>query len=216
MNTPHRDETTELAVCLFGGSFDPVHCGHVALAKAAHNALNLDRVVFVPGRMSPHKTGTIPAPAEHRLAMLRLAIAGLPWALVSTWEIERAGPSYSWETAEHFAAVLPPGSRTYWLLGADQWQALDDWARPEVLARRLHFIVFPRGGAAVSPKPGFDCTLLDVPHPASSTAVRAAVAQGRDVSHLVPTAVADYIERHGLYRTGPVEPSTDPEMAGEH
>jgi nicotinate-nucleotide adenylyltransferase len=200
MNTPLLERRPGPAICLFGGSFDPVHHGHLALADAARERLEIERVIFLPGRVSPHKPESLPAPAEHRVAMLRLAIAGRPWAEVSSWEIERAGPSYSWESAEHFVAALPSNARLFWLLGADQWRVLESWAHPDVLARRLHFIVFPRGGIGIDPKPGFFHTALDLEHPASSTAVREAVAAGRDILHLVPREVADYIARHGLYR----------------
>jgi nicotinate-nucleotide adenylyltransferase len=189
-----------LSVALFGGSFDPVHLGHVAIANAAKCRLGLDRVVFIPCRQSPHKGASDPAPACHRLAMLELAVASRPWAEISTFELDRPPPSWSWQTAEHFAHTTPAGTRLFWLLGADQWAALDSWARPARLAELVHFIVFPRGNIKVNRRPGFSHTLINVRHPASATTIRSAIANGRPIDGLVPAPVRDYIVKHRLYR----------------
>lgn len=188
-------------LCLFGGSFDPVHLGHTTLAAAAVNRCAVQKIIFIPAWRSPHKQDRDPpAPAAARLAMLRLAVADAPWAEISGWEIERAAPSYSWQTAEHFAALAGHGTDLCWLLGADQWAALHTWARPDILAARLTFLVFPRGLEPVVPRPGFRHETIDLRHPASSTAVRAAVRAGQSLDGLVAPAVAAYIDRHRLYR----------------
>lgn len=190
-------------LCLFGGSFDPVHLGHTSLAAAVVNSCAVQKVVFIPAWRSPHKQDhDPPAPAADRLAMLRLAVAGIPWAEVSGWELERAMPSYSWQTAEHFATLAGPGTELCWLLGADQWAALHTWARPEMLAALLTFIVLPRGPETIRPRPGFHHEMVNVSHPASSTAVRAAVHAGRSLQGLVAPPVAEYIREHGLYQEG--------------
>lgn len=189
-------------LCLFGGSFDPVHLAHVALAEAAWRQARLDHILFVPAWRSPHKLGQQMASAEDRLAMLRLAVAGLPWAGISTWELERAAPSYSWQTVEHFSELSGPETELFWLLGADQWEKLPAWARPEYLAARVTFLVFPRGDIAVLPRAGFRHQFIDVRHPASSTAVREAVRARQPLAGLVPDAVAAYITEKGLYRPG--------------
>lgn len=191
--------------CLFGGSFDPVHLGHLALAAAAREQAEVSKVIYLPAWRSPHKlAGAGPAPAVHRCAMLELAVAGRPHEEVSTWEIERERLSYSWETAEHFTTLLreqgPPGARLSWLLGADQWEKLDTWAHPSRLAKLLVFLVFPRDGYAIYPRPGFIHQELQAHHPTSSTAVRAAVKSGAPLEGLVPPAVATYIRQHGLYQ----------------
>ena len=94
-------------IALFGGTFDPVHCGHVFLADKARKAMELDEIRFIPCRISPHKSGTQPTPAADRLEMLRLATKDLPWAVVDDCEILREGPSFSYQTAEAMAARFP-------------------------------------------------------------------------------------------------------------
>lgn len=191
--------------CLFGGSFDPVHWGHLALAAAARCQAEVEKVIYLPAWRSPHKqSGPAPASALHRCAMLELALAGRSGEELSRWEVERAQVSYSWETAEHFTAILraqkPAGTRLCWLLGADQWEKLDTWARPERLAELLVFLVFPREGSVIRPREGFLHQELQAHHPASSTAIRAAVKSGEPLEPLVPPTVASYIHQHGLYQ----------------
>lgn len=184
-------------IALFGGSFDPIHLGHIEIARAAQAACDLDRVVFVPCWQSPHKSkGTIASP-EQRVKMLELATDDLAWVQISRWELERDTPSYSWMTAEHFAGEYPH-AQLFWILGADQWDALDRWAEPAKLAQLLTFIVFPRGNAP-EPKADFAHQSIDIRHPASSTEIRRGLADGRDVSVLLPPKVADYIAVEKLY-----------------
>lgn len=157
---------------LFGGSFDPIHLGHTALAEAAVEAAGLDRVVFIPCRQSPHKSSATVADAEQRCAMIELAIADFAWAELSRIEIEREGPSFSWRTAEKIAE-REPETELFWILGADQWEVIGTWAKPEILAELLTFLVFPRAGGAVAPKAGFQFQQLpDFEHAASATAIR--------------------------------------------
>ena len=102
----------------------------------------------------------------------------LPWAEVSDWEIERPAPSFSWQTAGHFASLLGPEVELWWLLGDDQWRVLETWARPEVLASQLRFAVVPRGEARILLKPGFRHEVVAFHHPASATAVRQRCSTG--------------------------------------
>lgn len=183
---------------LFGGTFDPVHLGHLHVAELAKSALALDQVRFIPCRISPHKLASTPTPADERLAMLRLATAGLPWAVVDDIETIRDGPSYSWQTAEAMKSRFP-GARLFWIMGADQWQALPSWAEPERLAACVEFIVFSRGSIPGS-RPDFVLHTIQSEHPASATRIRTDLASGQCSHPWLHPAVANHIARHGLYR----------------
>ncbi len=185
-------------IALFGGSFDPIHLGHIEIARAAQAACDLDRVVFLPCWQSPHKSEATIASAAQRLEMLELATRDLPWAEVSKWELERDRPSYSWMTAEHFAQAHPR-AELFWILGTDQWRTLERWAEPEKLAELLTFVVFPRGEDPVANE-FFRHFPIDVRHPASSTEIRHRLATGLDVSAMLAPEVADYIAAEKLYQ----------------
>ena len=191
-------------IALFGGTFDPVHLGHLHLAGTARAALDLDQVRFIPCRISPHKLDTTPTSAEARLVMLRLATADLPWAVVDDLETRREGPSFSWETAVAMRGKFP-GARLFWIMGVDQWKVLLGWAEPEKLAACVEFVVFSRGEAPV-PRDGFVMHALACDHPASATAIREAIAAGRDTGGWLDPAVEAYIREHGLFRASGVLP----------
>lgn len=171
-----------MRTCLFGGSFDPVHAGHLAIAAAAREACALERVVFLPAACSPFKQeGSALFGPEARLSMLRTAVAGLPWAEVSDLDIRMPAPSWSWRIVEAYLAERP-GEALYWLLGVDQWELLHLWARPEYLAEHLTFIVCHREGQAPEPREGVRAVFLRGPeHPASSSAIRACLQGGTAV-----------------------------------
>jgi len=183
-------------ICLFGGTFDPVHLGHLAIARAAVDALALDVVRFLPCRTSPHKLHHQSAAADHRVAMLELATRGIPWAVIDRFDLDHSGPSYSWRTVLAMRD-RHPGARLFWLLGGDQWRELPTWARPEILASQLEFIVAARDGA-VDPRDGWTCHLLPAVHPASASVIRASAATGLRHDWLDP-AVAAYLRDHRLY-----------------
>jgi nicotinate-nucleotide adenylyltransferase len=191
----------EKRIALFGGSFDPPHTGHLAIAQDAVEKCGLNQVIFIPCRESPLK-GKLPgAPADQRLEMLRLAVAGLPWAQVSDWELLQPGPSYSWQTVEHFAAEYP-GARLYWLMGFDQWADIERWARPEFLREHITLIVFPRDGLPPVARKGWQTVFLPGEYEGSSTEVRRLIAAGESADRMLLPAVQDYILKAGLYKQG--------------
>jgi len=159
-------------LAIFGGSFDPVHRGHLAMAATARERLALDGVLFVPCAVSPFKSGTV-ASGSQRREMLETAIAEaeMDWAGIDDFELDRPAPSYSWETARHFFNSRP-GVKWHWILGTDQWDQIERWAEPEILRDLLHFIVFSRAGTVVRGRPGWRFTAIEFEHPASSTAIR--------------------------------------------
>jgi nicotinate-nucleotide adenylyltransferase len=130
-------------IAIFGGTFDPVHLGHIHLASLAQTALALDEVRFLPCQISPHKPGSSPTSGAERGEMLRLATADISWAMVDDSELHQTGPSYSYQTAEAMAERFP-GARLFWIMGGDQWQALPRWKYPERLAKCVEFIVLAR------------------------------------------------------------------------
>ena len=170
-----------MRTCLFGGSFDPVHEGHIAIAKAAVAACGLERVVFLPAACSPFKqeARALFSP-ELRLAMLRKATQGMAQAVVSDLDLRLPPPSWSWRLVESYRAAHPQ-DELYWLLGTDQWELLHLWARPEYLAEQLTFIVYHRGSEPEM-RPGVRAHFLPGPeHAASASAIRADLLAGRDL-----------------------------------
>ena len=184
-------------IALFGGTFDPIHEGHLAIASKARDALALDEVRFLPCHVSPHKTGTVSAPPQDRLEMVRLATRDLPWAVADEHDLRAPQPAYSYRTAEEMARRYP-GSRLFWLMGADQWRALPRWKEPERLAAQVEFIVFARDGAP-APRPPWKAHFVEGLHPASATGIRQKLAMGEEPAWL-PAPVAGYIRRNGLYK----------------
>jgi nicotinate-nucleotide adenylyltransferase len=183
---------------LFGGTFDPVHLGHLHLARLARAELALDEVRFIPCRISPHKQGSEPTPAAERLAMLRLATHNEPWAVVDETETLREGPSYSWQTAREMRDRFP-AARRFWIMGTDQWEALPHWAHPERLAECVEFIVFSRGAPA-TPRDGYVLHAIRTDHPASATRIREALAIGENHHPWLDPEVEAHLRRQGLYR----------------
>jgi len=197
---------------ILGGTFDPPHVAHLALASAARNALRLDAVLFIPAGDPWRKAGRPMSPAADRLAMVRAAVAGLPWARVSAIEVDREGPTYTLDTVETLIAERGEAAGQWWfILGEDALRDLPHWHEPQRLIARVRLAVARRGGAAgplVTPElaaalPGIEDRVDAVPMPSmdvSATDIRARVREGRSTEGLLPEAVRAYIDAHGLYR----------------
>lgn len=196
---PPEETQPPTRIALFGGTFDPIHDGHIHLANVAREALALDEVRFIPCRISPHKSDRRPASAADRLAMLRLAIDGLPWATLDDRELHALEPSYSYLTARSIAAEFP-NSRLFWLMGADQWRALPQWKEPGTLASTVEFVVLARDGQHPEPREGYRLHVVCGEHPASATAIRGAISTGTEFVRGLAPAVAGWIAQHQLYR----------------
>src|SRR5262245_62043378 len=123
---------------IYGGSFDPVHLGHLLVAQAAYEELGLEKLVFVPAAQSPFKQDAHPAPGPVRARLLRLALAGKPWCLVDDQEVRRAGVSYTVDTLRDYARRFP-GAQLYYLIGADNVAGLPQWRAAEELAQLAEF-----------------------------------------------------------------------------
>jgi nicotinate-nucleotide adenylyltransferase len=190
---------SETKIAFFGGTFDPVHIGHLHLATLAKDSLGLDQVRFLPCQISPHKPGSKPAGGDDRLEMLRRATANLPWAVVDDFEIiQTTGPSFSYLTAETMA-LRHPSARRFWIMGGDQWDSLPRWKHPERLSACMEFIVLARGNSP-QPRPGFRLHVVEGQHPASSSAIRGAISNGQKNHPWLPAGVADWIESRKIYQ----------------
>lgn len=185
---------------LFGGSFDPVHCGHLLVAQAACEELGLTRLHFVPAAQSPFKPGNIPAEAEQRLRLLRLALAGWTHCEIDTQEIHRGGISYTIDTVRDYARRFP-GAQLFYLIGADHVPTLPKWREAGQLAGLVEFVIIPRPGEeqARLPAPFRGRQLAGFPLGVSSSQVRERVRLGLGLRGLVPEAVAEAIANSGLY-----------------
>ena len=184
-------------VGVFGGTFDPVHVGHLAIAAAALECVPLDRVIFVPARRSPLKDRGPFAAEQDRLAMLRLATSDEPRFVVSTIELDREGTSYTVDTLER----LQGEGELYLVIGADALSEFDRWRSPDRIRELAVVLVASRPGApqAIGNERliVFDAPCLDI----SSRELRARAARGRSLRYLVPDAARRHLEQSGLYRT---------------
>lgn len=188
---------------VFGGTFDPPHVGHLALAEWAREALALERVIFVPAARPPHKRGKRMSPAVDRVAMTRLAVRGNPAFTVSTLEVRRTGPSYTVDTLRALARAHPPA--TLWLLmGEDSLHEFHTWHAPDRILELARLAVAGRPGARAPRRvarlaPGRVTWLRNPELQISSSVIRARARAGRSVRYWVPDAVARYFAAHRLY-----------------
>jgi nicotinate-nucleotide adenylyltransferase len=190
----------QMKLGLYGGSFDPVHLGHLLVARAAHEELGLDRVVFIPAAQSPFKPGHLPTPGATRAMMLRMALQGLPWASLDLLEIERGGVSYTVDTLRHFRSAQPD-AELFYLIGGDHAPSLPQWKDAATLAALAQFVVIPRPGspAPALPDPFHGESLRGFPLGVSSSELRARVGSGKSIRFLTPDAVGEAIATNRLY-----------------
>jgi len=198
---------------LLGGSFDPVHRGHVELALAVHAALGLERVVFLPTAVPPHKPGRTFAPPLSRYAMVELALLDHPELVVSDLELTVGRPAYTIDTLEHLAAERP-GRDLVLLLGSDSLAALDTWRRWPELLERARLAVVERPGAArakvvadLAPELAERLAAARIdwiehrPHPASASEIRRRLAAGEAIPEgWLEPRVLTFVRKYGLYR----------------
>jgi nicotinate-nucleotide adenylyltransferase len=192
---------------MFGGAFDPPHIAHVALARAAVEQLGLDQLRIFPTGQAWHKARAL-TDGVHRLAMARLAFAGVPRAVVDSREVSRSGPTYTIDTLRELQAENP-GAQLVLVIGADQAEALHSWRSAGEIAK-LAIISIAERARPMGADAAFDASKLPPgrfepvelpPMPVSATEIRACVAAGQGIAQLVPAPVAGYIDRYHLYRT---------------
>ena len=222
MELPHNLGTR---VGILGGTFDPVHNGHLAIAEAVRQAMALSSILFVPAFLPPHKLTYSISAFEHRAAMLDLAVAERPGCSVLRLEAEREGPSYSIDTLRTLRQTLGQDVHLFFIIGMDAFAEIHTWKANRELLDHASFVVIGRpdhcrqsceqtvaanfpdhvfneaaGCWQGAPGQGAIHPVVMSPIKVSSTEIREAVRQGRSISNLVPAAVANYIEAHGLYR----------------
>jgi nicotinate-nucleotide adenylyltransferase len=192
---------------VFGGTFDPPHLGHLAIAECARDQLRLEQVVFIPSGQPPHKRRRPVTPARHRLAMIRLAVRGHPGFRVSTCEMDRGGASYTADTLTALRAEQP-GVRLYLVIGEDSLDELHAWRDPQRILALATLAVAPRLGVAKPPaRPARAAgagrvVWLESPRiELSSSEIRRRARSGRSLRYLVPEPVRSYVLRHRLYRS---------------
>ena len=197
-----------MRVGVFGGTFDPIHIGHLVAAEETRVQLSLERVVFVPAGLPPHKLANHISPVEHRLAMVQLAIASNPYFTVSRVDIDRFGPCYTVDTMELLRDEWGPDTELYFIMGSGSLADILTWHKPERLIRLCRLAVVKRPGYDVDIEeldrllPGIasrvrfiNSPLIDV----ASCDIRRRVREGLSIKYQVPEVVEKYIYEHGLY-----------------
>jgi nicotinate-nucleotide adenylyltransferase len=201
-----------MRVGVFGGTFDPIHLGHLAVARSIQDTLRLDKVIFVPAGQPWLKAGTPVSPVNDRAEMVRLAIARRKAFDLSTIETDRPGPSYTVDTMETLQRQLGSDVALFFLLGSDALEDIPKWKEPQRLIQLCQLVAFARPGfglpameALEAAMPGVSQRVVFAEVPQvniRATDIRRRAAEGRSIQRLVPRAVERYILEHGLYKAG--------------
>jgi nicotinate-nucleotide adenylyltransferase len=195
-----------MRIGLFGGTFDPIHLGHLAIAEWTRDDLGLDKVFFIPNRLPPHKTATPIGEVEHRLKMLELAVAGNPRFALSTIELAREGPSYTLDTLRAFRR-LPEfaGADFFLIIGTDNLASFHEWHKADEIQSLCVLVAYPRLGARVEKvRSGYAERAIILKAPLlelASSDIRRRLATGHSIRYMVPEQVYDYIERYRVYKS---------------
>lgn len=185
-------------VGLMGGTFNPVHNGHLIVADQVASQLGLDQVVFLPDNLPPHVDKKEAIAAKDRVKMVRMAIAGNEKFTLDTLEVDRGGVSYTYDTIKELKARHPDVDY-YFIIGGDMVEYLPKWNRIDELVKMVKFVGVKRTGAKMNSK--YPILWVDVPTiDISSTLIRNKIKQGCSIRYLVPDAVAEYLKEEGLYR----------------
>jgi nicotinate-nucleotide adenylyltransferase len=199
-------------LALFGGSFNPIHNGHLIIARNIGEQLQLGRIVFLPSASPPHKPAGVLAPAQHRAEMVKLAIAGEPLFDFDDYDLTREGPSYTVDTVAHFRQELGLDVALHWIIGADTVAELANWYRVRALVDSCRIVIAARPGwdhidfDALRTRLGEEqiaslrAGMVDTPRiDIGATDIRHRVRNRRSIRYLVPGTVASYIADRGLY-----------------
>lgn len=193
-------------IALYGGTFDPVHLGHLEVARRVSQLFEIEKVVFIPAQIAPHKIGRLVTEPIHRYAMLALATQNDPQLVISTFEIDAPDRRYTVDTVAEFQRRLPEATELFFIMGADSWSEITTWRDWERLLKMTNHIVVTRPGYEVPTAPEglgeriffTDAVMKDI----SATEIRHLASEGRhdELEKLVPQPVANYIKKYGIYR----------------
>jgi nicotinate-nucleotide adenylyltransferase len=189
---------------IMGGTFDPIHYGHLVTAEEVRDYFDLEEVVFVPSARPPHKIGQEISDPEHRYLMVVLATVTNPYFRVSRVEIERPGPSYSIDTVWYFKKIWGEDTEIFFITGADAFAQISNWNNPAELLSLCTFVAASRPGYRLRLEGSLQgkIEVIEVSALAiSSSEIRRRVKRGESIKYLLPEAVENYIYKHGLYRT---------------
>lgn len=193
-------------IALYGGTFDPVHSGHLEVARRVSELFEIERVIFIPAQLAPHKTGRPVTAPIHRYAMLALATQDDARLLISTFELDAPDRRYTVDTVAHFQRTFGEDTELFFIMGADSWSEIKTWRDWERLLRMTSHIVVTRPGYEMAPAPlelkekiiFCDAVMKDI----SATSIRRLANEGRydELEQMVPASVANYIRKYGIYR----------------
>lgn len=193
-------------IALYGGTFDPIHLGHLEIARKVLELFEIEKVLFIPTQAPPHKVGRPVTEPIHRYAMLALATQNDPRLSISTFELDAPNRRYTVDTVEHFQTTLGQSTELFFIMGADSWSEIKTWREWERLLSTINHIVVTRPGYEVAEAPPevkhriffTDAVMKDV----SATTIRRLASEGRmeELAQLVPAPVAEYIKKYQIYR----------------
>ena len=186
---------------VLGGTFNPIHIGHLAIAQTAQEKMQLEKVIFVPANIPPHKSSASVAPSKDRYNMVRLAIKNNPCFEISDFEIKKTGPSYTIDAMWYFRRIFPRDGQLFFIIGGDMLSELKHWKYIEDILKIATFIVVNRPGRFKMDKEIHHNSVLMPGIDISSSYVRSRIAQGKTVKYFVPDNVIEYIKKRKLYRT---------------
>ena len=193
-------------IALYGGTFDPVHLGHLEVARRVSELFEIDEVVFIPAQLAPHKTGRPVTAPIHRYAMLALATQDDARLRISTFELDAPDRRYTVDTVTHFQRLFGEGTELFFIMGADSWAEIKTWRDWERLLKMTNHIVVTRPGYEMPPAPAelkerilfTDAVMKDI----SATSIRRLANEARydELEQMVPGSVANYIRKYEIYR----------------
>lgn len=188
-----------MRIGILGGTFNPIHLGHLMIAQMVLEKFDLDKVVFIPSSLPPHKNGRDVIPADHRMAMVQWAVKDNALFEVSDYEVKKGGKSYSIDTVAYLRGCYPPGTKFFFIIGNDHLTKLHTWRRIEEIVKIVSFVAVYRPGVEAVRSRIKTKSIVIPGVAASSSDIRRRITAGKTVRYLVPDRVLGYIKKYKLY-----------------